>query len=177
MLVDPSSGYTQSTLEFGAQLDNVNGKGVGLQAGSGIGVAGKILGVNTISANDATVSGYNLVVSGWCIVQGGINKYLWSPDDGKTWYEFGGVEDNTRTAGNEIVSAANGRTNKTVTFTSSDAATGSFQGSGGNNPKGLIINLEGYKGETVNIIIGAVPQNNTSSIVPLFYIGKINVAE
>ena len=34
-----------------------------------------------------------------------------------------------------------------------------------------------YKGETVNIIIGAVPQNNTSSIVPLFYIGKINVAE
>ena len=74
-----------------------------------------------------------------------------------------------------MIDAAYARSTKSYTFTTADAVKGNFQGDRGEKPTGLSIYLEEYKGRTVNIIIGAVPAKDTSTILPMFYIGQVKV--
>ena len=182
VLVDPSSGYTLSTLEYGAQLDDINGINFAIQAGSGphrgLG-AHQFLGsaiADKSVTGCATVPGYNLVLGGWAVVEGGISKFVWSADGGKTWHEtesFGVTPVNSNSA---MIEAAYARSNMTCNFTESDAVGGNFQGTRGNDPTGICANLEAYKGQTVNVIFGVIPAKDTSTILPMFYIGQVKVA-
>lgn len=184
VLVDPSSGYTLGNLEFGAQIDNINGKGVALESGSSASYGikcynyfGKTIADATVT-DCATVNGYNLVLGGWCAVEGGVNRYVWSADGGKTWHNASGYgTDGARpyTANSEILKVAKGRANNYNFTLASDAKNGAFQGPGGNNPKGLTVNLEAYKGKTVDVLFGIVPEAAQNTIIPMFYIGQVSV--
>ena len=89
VLVDPSSGYTKASLEYGAQIDYINGVLVSTTGGTKKGTVGIMHNASTIadrSVTDcATVAGYNLVFGGWCVVEGGVDHYVWSADGGKSW--------------------------------------------------------------------------------------------
>ena len=182
--VDPSSGYTEANLEFGAQIDYINGISVGLMAGSGdhFGIGGHTLLSHAIAGMDvtdsATVKGHYITLAGWCVIEGGVDSYVWSADGGKTWNKVEEYGVTPARAGEPIINGALGRSNQTVEFTvANDGANGTFQGSGGNNPTGIACNLEEYKGQTVNIIFGVIPTKAQSAIQPLFYISNVEVAE
>lgn len=182
--VDPSSGYTQADLEFGAHVDFINGITVTLFAGSGdhLGVGRHELAGHAIAGKDvedrATVKGTYLVFAGWCIVEGGVDSYVWSADGGKTWNKVEEYGLTPSTAYEAIVSASFGRSDQTVKFTvENDGRNGAFQGDNGNNPTGIACNLEAYKGQTVAVILGAIPSKDKGSIQPLFYISNVEVAE
>ena len=181
VLVQPSSGYTMSTLEYGAQLDDINGVQYAIQAGSGShrGLGTHQLFGTTIANMDVEnygkVEGYNLVFGGWAVVEGGIDRYVWSADDGATWHDVISFGKTPSTAASAMVEAAYARSAKAYNFTAADAVRGNFQGNRGNTPTGIAANLEAYKGSTVNIIFGAVPAKDTSTILPMFYIGQVYV--
>lgn len=181
-LVDPSSGYTKAELEYGAQMDYINGVLVSTTGGSKKGAVGIMHNASTIadrSVTDcATVEGYNLVFGGWCVVEGGVDHYVWSADGGVTWHETVDFGKSTSSASANNINVANARSNQTYEFTlETDGANGSFSGTAGNNPKGIAANLEAYKGQTVDIIFGAVPAKDTSTILPLYYIARVKVAQ
>ncbi len=182
VLVDPSSGYTKAELEYGAQMDYINGVLVSTTGGSKKGTAGIMHNASTIadrSVTDcATVEGYNLVFGGWCVVEGGVDHYVWSADGGVTWHETVDFGKSTSSASTNNITVANARSNQTYEFTlEADGANGSFSGTAGNNPKGIAANLEAYKGQTVDVIFAAVPAKDTGTILPIFYIAKVKVAE
>lgn len=182
VLVDPSSGYTKASLEYGAQIDYINGVSVSTTGGTKKGTAGIMHNASTIadrSVTDcATVAGYNLVFGGWCVVEGGVDHYVWSADGGKTWHKVEDFGRSTASASANNISAALARSNQTYEFTlEADGANGSFSGTAGNNPKGIAADLEAYKGQTVDVIFGAVPAKDTSTILPLYYISRVKVAE
>ena len=182
VLVDPSSGYTLSDIEYGAQIDKINGVSIGIQGSSKAGVASILHNNGTIAdrtvTDCATVEGYNLVLGGWCVIEGGVDRYVWSADGGKTWHNalsFGRSPGNAESA---MIDAAYERSNKSYTFTlEADSANGTFQGAEGKNPTGLSLNLEDYSGQTVNIIFAAVPKKDMSTILPIFYITRVKVSE
>ena len=181
-LVDPSSGYTKAELEYGAQMDYINGVLVSTTGGSKKGTVGIMHNASTIadrSVTDcATVEGYNLVFGGWCVVEGGVDHYVWSADGGVTWHETVDFGKSTSSASANNINVANARSNRTYEFTlEADGANGSFSGTAGNNPKGIAADLEAYKGQTVDVIFGAVPAKDTSTILPLYYISRVKVAE
>ncbi len=105
-----------------------------------------------------------LAISGWCIIEGGVSKYVWSIDGGQTWNDVGG----TRNYGNsDMLSSAQNTLNYTFEseFTLINAH---FQGCGT-----LRIDLSEYSGESLNIIIAAVPLNDENTIAYLFQIIKL----
>ena len=182
VLVDPSSGYTHAKLEYGAQIDKINGINNSVQGGSKAGVTIVKHNASTIADhtvdNRAEVEGYYLAIGGWCVVEGGVSKYVWSADGGKTWHEATPYGRSAGSASQPMIEAAYARSNKTYNFTiDTDAANGTYQGAQGSNPTGLGICLEEYKGQSVNIIYGVIPAKDTSSVLPLFYITGVKVAE
>ena len=182
VLIDPSSGFTKSSLEYGAQIDYINGVSASTTGGTKKGTAGIMHNASTIadrSVTDcATVAGYNLVFGGWCVVEGGVDHYVWSADGGKTWHSVEDFGRSTASASANNISAALARSNQTYEFTlDADGANGSFSGTAGNNPKGIAADLEAYKGQTVDVILGAVPAKDTTTIIPLYYIARVKVAQ
>jgi hypothetical protein len=84
----------------------------------------------------------------------------------------------TSSASATNINVANARSNHTYEFTlEADGANGSFSGTAGNNPKGIAADLEAYKGQTVDVIFGAVPAKDTTTILPLYYIARVKVAQ
>ena len=182
VLVDPSSGYTQADLEYGCQIDKLNGARIDIQGGSKKGVVGILHNASTIAdygvTDSATVAGHNLVLGGWCVIEGGIDSHVWSADGGVTWHTLTGYGRVAGAPDSAIIEASYARSNKTYQFTmAADGAKGSFQGAEGKNPTGLCIDLEEYTGQTVNIILGVVPAKDTSTILPIYYIAKVKVAQ
>ena len=182
VLVDPSSGYTQADLEYGCQIDKLNGARIDIQGGSKKGIVGILHNASTIAdygvTDSATVAGHNLVLGGWCVIEGGIDRHVWSADGGVTWHTLTGYGRDAGAPDSAIIEASYARSNKTYQFTmAADGAKGSFQGAEGKNPTGLCIDLEEYAGQTVNIILGVVPAKDTSTILPIYYIAKVKVAQ
>ena len=153
--IDPSSGYTESTEKFGAFFDSVSGTNSQASAGSAAGGIGKIVGV-TVS-KDLTFS-----AKGWCGVNGGVEKYVYSVDGGKTWLDCSGAWGISSAA---IIKAAAYKAGGEGYAFDDDTATmagGAFQGAG------LIFDLSAYNGQTVNVILAAVPKNDTKTLAILF---------
>ena len=153
--IDPSSGYTESTEKFGALLDSISGVNSQASAGSSAGGMGKVLGV-TVS-KDLTFS-----AKGWCGVNGGIEKYVYSVDGGKTWKDCSGAFGISSQA---IINAAAYKAGSDGYMFDDPEATkigGAFQGAG------LIFDLSDYEGQTVTVILAAVPKNDTKTLALLF---------
>ena len=152
--IETEPQYKSTTLPFVAHCDFIGDETVGKS-------------VHSKSANKCTLKGYEtdrsslLRVSGWCIIEGGVSKYVWSMDGGKTWYDI----DGTRNYGSSAMLQA---AESTLNYTFESELTvvnAHFQGCGT-----LVIDLYDYQGETLNIIIGAVPMEDESSVAILFYL-------
>ena len=184
-LVDPESGYVESDLEFGTHIDFLNGNTANLKSGSAIGVASMNLFGNAIAdatiADGARVEGSYIVLSGWFMVEGGVNRYVWSADGGKTWkdvetYAMDALSSMKSPNNDNHITVASNRTNG-HTFVMADGANGLFSGTFSSEPRGIAANLEDYMGQTVTVIFGAVPRAAQDSIVPFFYLGQVYVKE
>jgi len=150
--LNSESGYTQSTVGFGGVLDSICGKSVNLSTGSASGITtyrGAMINKN-----------YQISFNGWCAADGGITKYMYSVDGGKTWTELDA--DKFYDASDAIISAAEGKAK--VTFADAEASkkNGAFQRSP------VIIDLSEYKDTTVDVIIAAVPETEPGSLMLLY---------
>ena len=154
--LDPSSGYTESTEKFGSYIDAVNGLKLNAPSGSKYGEIKLVAGC-TVNKS------VTLTVHGWCAVEGGVEKYVYSVDGGKTWHDCGGAYGVSREA--ILTSAAKQASNEEgFTFTNAEATmiNGAFQGAG------LLIDLSDYEGKTVDVILAAVPKADTSTLTLLY---------
>ena len=153
----PGDVYTeQADLAYGSIIDSIGGNKVSLNSYRCRAVVSLYQGVSVPSATNLKIT-----VAGWCIVDGGVNKYVWSADGGKTWNDCGG--NNTLADGsNEMLSVA--RYGGAQTYGDGSLKNGKFQAGNG----ALVIDLAEYAGKTVNVILGAVPESNTSSVLPLY---------
>lgn len=155
--IEEDPQYKNTSLPFVAHCDFIGEETVGKT-------------IHSKSTHNCVLNGYStdrsslLRLSGWCIIEGGVSKYVWSMDGGKTWNDIGG----NRNYGNSaMIDAAQNALDYTFEsdFTRVNAH---FQGCGT-----LVIDLYDYCGETVNIIIGAVPQDDESSVAILFHITNL----
>ena len=113
---------------------------------------------------------YKIYLEGWAVVKGGVRKYVFSVDGGKTWEDMtflGGDATATILADAEAnidqhiqgQSTASGGT-EWITFTEDDALNGDFDSDDG---KALYANLKDYAGQgNLDIIIAAVPASNVN---------------
>lgn len=155
--LDPSSGYTQSDVAFASQIDNIHGnKGLRPSHSS---QGGMIRSVPEINLNE----NYVLKLNGWCAADGGINKYIWSMDGGKTWQDVLNL-DKLTDANEDILKSAQVRSKTTFADLTASAKNAAFQ----NSDYGLCIDLSAYKDQTLNIVFAAVPEKDTSTIILLY---------
>ncbi len=126
----------------------------------------------------ATYPGAYLVLAGWTVVEGGVEKYVFSVDGGETWHQISGSFGNASAA---MISGATTRmTNVGQSFTFSDPrdiAKGRYQGAAGSNPTGMVIDLSAYVGSTVNVTVAAVPAQKPETVCPIAHITGVSVAE
>lgn len=159
--IHPSSGYTESKAAFGALLDTVNGQTLSSCFSSS--KKGMTMLEGYSAKADKTFS-----IAGWCGVDGGVSKYVWSADGGKTWNEFTGE---AKKASKAIVEAAQQRCGVTFADLELSKTRGAFQGAG------LCADLSAYAGQTVELTFGAIPLSNENSIVLLYHFANVVVQE
>ena len=159
--IDPSSGYTESTLPFRTLVDSINGSAVVLNTSSSQGNV-KTYSMATVTKN------MKITIEGWACVESGVNKYVWSADGGKTWIDFPN-QDKLGNATDAMIENAN---ESKITFTDNTAAkkNGSFKTS--TTP--LVLDLSAYEGQIVDVTIAAVPEADTSTLVLLYHFEKID---
>ena len=171
--IDPNSGYTESTLLYGTNLDYINAiamKG-GQQGGN------SKIGCSTYSEEYTTIRGTCLVFTGWFLVDGGVKEYVYSTDGGLTWKTVIGTPGSG--AGEAHIKALKTRMGD-ISFEDDDYKKNStFGGSinDGENINGLVIDLSEFAGETVEVIFAAVPIKEPNSLCLIAKMTNVNVAE
>ena len=154
--IDPESGYVKSEVAFGAVIDFVSGIPYNTSS------ATSLNGV-TVIYDSAVTSNYTLVIQGWCAADGGIDKYVYSIDGGKTWIEISGKY--LTPSGTAIVEQAQKKSGKTFADLTASNKNSSFQkGATG----GLVIDLSAFKGETVDLVLAAVPAGKENELIVLY---------
>ncbi len=159
--IDPESGYTKSSLPFGSIIDSINGVAVKLNNYS------VKNGVSTYSMATVTKD-MKISLAGWACVEGGVNRYVWSVDGGKTWNDFPGQEKLGK-ASDAMIENTEGA-NKTPF---SDAAASKNNGNFQATTVPLTADLSAYQGQTVDITIAAVPAADTDTLVLLYHFEKV----
>ena len=160
--IDPASGYTRTELPYGATIDSFNSIASPVNSYSKTNAPRVHSGV-TVSSN------LTITLRGWSVVEGGIKNYVWSVDGGKTWNVISGSSNLGKANDamlNNVVSA-----NK-VAFSDTEATkvNGSFQSSG------LVIDLSAYAGQTVDVILAAVPAAEENTLALLYCFKEVNCA-
>ena len=111
---------------------------------------------------------YKLYLSGYCTVKGGVDRYVWSPDNGKTWYDM--IEASPPgTADSAILKESEYRVDNCIKGVASPATTGNYV-SFTAAADGAKADFRGYKiyadfsdfkyQKDLDIIFAAVPKSN-----------------
>ena len=151
-------GYTYSEKAYVCCIDAVNSV-TGAYAISSV-------GVNSITYGNVLTS-TTIGFGGWAVVEGGVDKYLWSADGGATWHEV--TSATLKSSSDAMVNKANEKIANAFKFTEADKANGGFQG------LGIKIDLAEYKGQSVNVILAAVPKGETDKLCILSYVTDVTV--
>ena len=165
--IDASSGYTSSTVMYASCIDMLNGKGYKLDGGDyqdkfpSVG-SSSIKAVNELDYEVYAISSPKLVLSGWTIAEGGIDKYVFSADGGKTWIEMrlsGGSKPSDAPTADYVKSASTRLGGYVFADETLAGKCSCYQGTKGAGEKavGLAADLSAYAGQTVNVTIAAVP--------------------
>ena len=149
------------------------------------------LSVGEISAPVQTQFGWHLVklnknedggklaLAGWAVAKGGVEKYMWSADGGKTWnecflYNRDGFSDVTGNAG--IYNSAK----QFFSSTGYDVGTHPdkivFQGTEG-APSGICADLAEFAGQTVDVVFALVPNEDSDGLCIMAVIQNVQVQE
>ena len=156
IVIDPEADVTLSKLPFGSALDGANGVPQLFNVGSKEG--GPKDAVSITVGNDMRI-----FMAGWCIIDGGVSKYVWTADGGLTWHDCGNQEALTQMAESVIGVAKALSTPHGYKDSASSLKNSSFQG--GN---GLSIDLSAYAGQTVDVIVAAIPEAEPDSFCLLY---------
>jgi hypothetical protein len=178
--IDIESGFSESTVKFAAFIDMINGWGIGdaqrLQNVS----ASSLKAPDELDYGPTTVNGHQLIFTGWAVVDGGVDRYVWSADGGKTWQNATPVSGKINSAVDAQISSAStrleGYTFADIAATSKNA---SFQGTIGAGAKvnGIYADLSAYAGKTVNVTFAAVPATATDTLCVIVHVKGVKVAE
>ncbi len=163
--VDPSSPYKLSDTVYGSIIDFVNGEKQDASANSKEGVY-LVDFVGKAAADRVTLAG-------WTVVDGGVEKYVWSADGGKTWQDaelwlIGSIGSGAGTAHYNVVQKKIGA----YSFSASSNLNSTYQHNGGG---GLMANLSAYTGQTVNVVFAAVPKNAPDTICLITCVQHVKV--
>lgn len=116
--------------------------------------------LDAVTAGKTTDKNGNITLNGWFGVSGGVNRYVWSIDGGKTWIDFTeGAKDGEPMEG-FYHSVSNGV---------ESTQNGLFDA--------LTINLSEYKGKTLNVWVGAVANLNLDDVIVICEINNLRVVE
>ena len=172
--VDPSSGYTQSTVPFAGWIDYINGqrnsKGVAFDKD-----------VWVYDLNNTTIENSLVSMTGWVVAEGGIEKYVWSADGGKTWNDVTVIH----RGGTDTVPDANvnvvpdiSATHYTIVDKEASKVNAGFSG----NPSettgacpGIAADLSDYIGKTVNVTFAAVPKSAPDTLCIISHMKGVQV--
>ncbi len=174
--IDPVSGFTKFDGHYGATIDMVNGGGLG-NADLLNKTTYSTTGIAQVAYNDTTLDNAKLTISGWAGVEGGIEKYVWSADGGKTWYDCENHLDGAKKSYGGILDAIQNKTGYTFIDREASMINGSFQGTkgAGANASGIAANLSDFAGQTVHVIFAAVPKTAPNTLCVLIYFTGVKV--
>lgn len=170
VFVDPESGFTMTEVPFASWLDffckNGIGRGVAFDKDPSI-----------YNYNGKTIDKSLAVLTGWCIAEGGIEKYVWSADGGKTWNDVVLYNkeklDNAPNADYYAAVTSISATKYVIKDEEASKVNVSFQSGKGNG--GIAADLSDYVGQTVNVCFAAVPKADPESLCVLLYIKNVEV--
>ena len=175
--IDSSSGYKLSDAHYFSRFDSFNGYGAnGMTVEAYNGGSNDKDGVSVIAYNNTSTADRHIVMAGWTLVYGGIEKYVWSADGGKTWhdvtlYNKAGISD----ASQAMLNFTANKYGSDVDF-SAYTANSSYQGALG-SASGISADLSAYAGQTVNVTFAAVSASDPTSLCIITHITGINVAK
>jgi hypothetical protein len=178
--IGEGSAYKVSDKEYFSCLDMINGRGengeVYIRRTSG----SSKTGVTVFNHNGSTVGENLMIFSGWCVVNGGVSKYVWSADGGVTWNDTGlSFYSNLRSASQGVLDSASAKLG--ITLESGSEYNAMFQGS--LNPPdpstvaGVVADLSDFAGQTVNVTLAAVPETAQDTLCVIAYVKNITVPE
>lgn len=182
--VDPNSGYTDATGEIvhASSIDMINGMGGAGASKFDYRGGNTLKGVDKFNHNGTTLSGGKLVFSGWTVVDGGIEKFVWSID-GLNWYD---ATYNRMTGMGNLdtphINATQNYTGKTVEDIEGAVKGGGYQGNiNATNPeeraKGLACELltVASVGDKVNVRFAAIPKSDPTKLCLIAYVKNVEV--
>ena len=190
--IHPDCGeFTVSDLDYASCVDGINGKNIGGGSSSKLFATTDIntspitlsYGSTTIVGpehnNPTTYDGTYLVISGWTVIDGGVEKYVWSADGGKTWNDCVGFKTTVGPVSNDHLTNASRRIGKeganSPFTTDDDKVNGLYQGLNSLNPKGIAADLKDYVGKTAHVIFAAVPAKATDTLCLIAYVTDVKV--
>ena len=156
IVISPDADIKLSSLPFGSALDSANGVKQAINVGSKEGGPKEATPVS-VSA-DLTIT-----LKGWCIVGGGVGKYVWSADGGLTWNDCGNLAALTAAPEKNLGAAKALSSSKGYEDVEASLRNSSFQGGGG-----ITVDLSEYEGKTVSIVIAAVPAGESDSLCLMY---------
>ena len=160
--IHPDSGYTKSDVAFGANLGYVNGvKQNNFISHSANGGKQEHTGAS-VDENG------RVYLRGWCAIDGGVSKYVWSID-GLNWFDVGGAENVKTPSSLDIATTGQIYSGRTFGDLNVSSVNAQFQ-----TGTGIYIDLSAYNGKTVDILFAAVPANDTDTLVILYYLKSVN---
>ncbi len=182
LVIDPqgSQGYKASSVHYFARFDSINGYGPGKVTGVAFDAGSNDLsGYSVVTYNGEASADKCLVLAGWNLVHGGVQKYVWSADGGKTWnditlYQMNAIGD----AAGGMLEFAKIKYALNVDF-SNNLANSAYQGglNGPSSAKGIAADLSQYAGQTVDVTFAVVPAAENDSLCILAHIKGVHVSE
>jgi len=164
VIVSPDADIKISSLPFGSALDSVNGVKQSINVGSKEGGPKDTVTVSV----DADLG---LMLKGWCIVGGGVEKYVWSADGGLTWNDCGNLDALGSAPENYLGVAKALSSSKGYEDIEASLRNASFQ-----SDRAISVDLSAYEGETVSVIIAAVPASEPDSLCLLYRFKDITIS-
>ena len=178
--IHPESEYTQSSVEFAGWIDMINGMGgnKGTAKNTGIRTNHTIATPEFSDHCGTPLEGTQLLtLTGWCVVNGGVEKYVWSADGGKTWHEAEFYINNGAGAAGSAHLEQLTATGAVITNESATKSNSLFQGTagGGANTSGIAANLKDYAGKKVDVTFAAVPKDDPDGLCILIQVTGVQV--
>ena len=174
--VDPNSGWTVSDIRYASMIDFINGTGDGDGPYDSRGTnSDKAL--DFIDYNGKTANGSNLALAGWAIAQGGVDKYMWSANGGKSWQEcflYGRTSFSDVTSNKGIVDSANHFFSASGYKVTDHPDKIVFQGTEG-NPSGICADLSAYAGQIVDVVFALVPLDDPDGLCVMTVVRGVEV--
>ncbi len=174
--VSPDSNYQESKLPYAACTDMINGMGGSAPYFTDV-ISTSESGVIAVDHNGGTIAGSKLVITGWAGVEGGIEKYVWSADGGKTWLDCENYNAGVRNSHDGILDAITEKIGYTFKDRAASMINGIYQGPVGTgaDTNGIAADLSAFAGKTVNVTFAAVPKSAPDSLLVIVHIKNVEV--